>query len=206
MPRHFEEEDREAIRSGLLERGTELFSRYGFKKTNVDEVARLAGVSKGSFYSFFDTKEDFFVEILLETERHIRAILEENLFTGRLPVKEAFVDALSRQLLYLQDTPVLHILTRPEDYFFLFRKLDSAQMERLFAADEEYVIHLLQEARKYTPVRDVDPSVLTGAMRGISLMVLHRKEIGDPVFEESLKLILTATAEYLFPKETRNDD
>ena len=200
MSRHFETEEREAIRTELLTRGTELFNRYGFKKTNVDEVVRLAGVSKGSFYSFFDSKEEFFVEILLDTELKIRAILEENLFSSELPVKEAFVDALFRQLIYLQNTPVLHVMTRPEDYHFLFRKLDSDQIERLFAADEEYMIHLLQKVRPYAPVRDIDPAVLTGAMRGISLLVLHRKEIGGPVFEESLKLILTAIADYLFPQ------
>lgn len=200
MPRHFEEEEREVIRNELLARGGELFNRYGFKKTNVDEVVRLAGVSKGSFYSFFESKEDFFVEILLDTEREIRDIMEENLFSSELPIQEAFVDALFRQLLYLQNTPVLHILTRPEDYHFLFRKLDADQMAKLFTADEEFIIHLLQRARAYVPIRDVAPAVLTGAMRGISLLVLHRKEIGAPVFEDSLRFILAAFAEYLFPE------
>mgnify|MGYP006292830981 CR=1 FL=1 len=200
MPRHFEEEDREAIRTELLKQGTELFSRYGYKKTNVDEVVRLAGVSKGSFYSFFDSKEDFFVDILLDTEREIRIIIEDNFSSSELPVKEAFVDAIFRQLIYLQNSPVLQILTRPEDYHFLFRKLDSSQTAKLFTADEEYIIHLLEGARTYVPVRELDPSVLTGAMRGISLLVLHRREIGEPVFEDSLRLILTAFAEYLFPE------
>jgi AcrR family transcriptional regulator len=199
VPRHFEEEDRETIRTELLGRGAELFSRYGFRKTGVDEVARLAGVSKGSFYSFFDSKEDFFVEILLETERKIRETLEKNLFSSELPVKEAFVDALFRQLMYLRNTPVLHILTKPEEYHFLFRKLGPEQRGKLFAADEEYVIRLLQEAGNHLHLREVDPPVLTGALRGISLLVMHREEIGEPVFEDSLRLILTAVADYLFP-------
>ncbi len=198
MPRHFEEEDRRLIRTELLNRGSELFSKYGFKKTNLDEVVRLAGLSKGSFYSFFSSKEDFFVEILLQTESRVHEKLEEDLFTSELPVKEAFVDALLQQLLYLQHTPILHILTQPEEYHFLFRKVDAAQMEKLFAADEEYIERLLRRAGDYTQVREVDAAVLTGTMRGISLLLLHRNEIGDSVFEDSLKLILTALAEYLF--------
>lgn len=157
-------------------------------------------ITKGSFYSFFGSKEDFFVEILLQTERKVHEKLEEELFASELPVKEAFVDALSRQLLYLQNTPILHILTQPEDYQFLFRKIGSAQMEKLFAADEQYIERLLEKAGAYTPVREIEPAVLTGTMRGISLLLLHRKEIGESVFEDSLRLILTAMAEYLFPE------
>lgn len=200
MPRHFEEEDKKAIRRELLNRGSELFSRYGFKKTNLDEVVQQAGVSKGSFYSFFDSKEDFFVEILLQTERTVHDTLEEELFASELPVKEAFVEALAGQLLYLQNTPILHILTQPEEYHFLFRKIDPAHMEKLFAADEQYIKRLLQKAGAYTPVREIEPTVLTGTLRGISLLLLHRKEIGEAVFEDSLRLILTAMAEYLFPE------
>jgi hypothetical protein len=42
--------------------------------------------------------------------------------------------------------------------------------------------------------------VLTGTLRGISLLLLHRREIGEAVFEDALRLILTALAEYLFPE------
>lgn len=51
-------------RDRLLEQGLELFSRQGFHATGVQEIADASGVPKGSFYNYFDSKEQFAVEVL----------------------------------------------------------------------------------------------------------------------------------------------
>jgi TetR/AcrR family transcriptional repressor of nem operon len=53
-------------RSRLLEKGAELVSRQGFSATGVQDITAAAGVPKGSFYNYFDSKEAFGVEILTE--------------------------------------------------------------------------------------------------------------------------------------------
>ncbi|MCP4752911.1 MAG: TetR/AcrR family transcriptional regulator [Proteobacteria bacterium] len=45
----------------ILESAKEFFFRYGFKKTNVEEIAQAAGVGKGTIYNYFQSKEDLFV-------------------------------------------------------------------------------------------------------------------------------------------------
>lgn len=40
------------------------FSRWGFKKTSVDEIARAAGVAKGTIYLAAESKEDLFYQAL----------------------------------------------------------------------------------------------------------------------------------------------
>jgi len=44
-------------RDKLLHTAEELMLRDGYSATRVDDVIRKAGVSKGSFYHFFDSKE-----------------------------------------------------------------------------------------------------------------------------------------------------
>lgn len=48
----------------LLEAGQELMLSKGYPATTVDEICHAAGVSKGSFYHFFDTKEDLALAVL----------------------------------------------------------------------------------------------------------------------------------------------
>ncbi len=51
-------------RDQLLEEGLKLFSTRGFAATGVQEITDAGGVPKGSFYNYFDSKEDFALEVL----------------------------------------------------------------------------------------------------------------------------------------------
>ncbi len=63
MPRAFSEARKDQIRERLLRKGREYFIRYGLKKTSVDDLVKAAGISKGSFYRFFESKEALFLTI-----------------------------------------------------------------------------------------------------------------------------------------------
>ncbi len=39
------------------------FAKYGFKTTNINNIAREAGISIGSMYSYFESKEDLYLTI-----------------------------------------------------------------------------------------------------------------------------------------------
>lgn len=58
----------------LFEAAAELFARYGFRKTSIDDITRAAGVSKGAMYLEFPSKEALF-EALVRHE--FRAYLAE---------------------------------------------------------------------------------------------------------------------------------
>jgi TetR/AcrR family transcriptional repressor of nem operon len=54
------------VQSRLLSLGAELVRANGFNATGVQEITAAAGVPKGSFYNYFDSKEAFAVAILDE--------------------------------------------------------------------------------------------------------------------------------------------
>src|SRR5512142_3186432 len=73
MPKGFSEQERTLIRQRLVEQGYHLFSAYGLKKTTVEELAAAAGISKGAFYLFYDSKEALFMDVIEETaEKRLR--------------------------------------------------------------------------------------------------------------------------------------
>jgi AcrR family transcriptional regulator len=51
-------------RERLLESASSLFSRWGFDKTNVDDIAREAGISKGAVYLEFPNKDGLFKAVV----------------------------------------------------------------------------------------------------------------------------------------------
>lgn len=49
-------------RKRILESALSLFREKGFDQVSIDEITSTAGVSKGSFYTYFQTKSDIIIE------------------------------------------------------------------------------------------------------------------------------------------------
>ncbi len=51
-------------RARIVESARALFNRKGFVEVSIDEIMAHAGLTRGGFYSHFETKEDLFVEAI----------------------------------------------------------------------------------------------------------------------------------------------
>ncbi len=67
------EQKREETRRRLTRAGQRLFAEQGFDRTSVDEIAAAAGVSRRTFFHYFDSKEDV---VLSRHDDFERALLE----------------------------------------------------------------------------------------------------------------------------------
>ena len=56
----------------LLQAGHKQFSAHGLKKTNIEELAEVARISKGAFYHFYESKEALFMDVIEEVEQRSR--------------------------------------------------------------------------------------------------------------------------------------
>ena len=65
----------------LIQTGMDLISIHGYRAVSVGDIAREAGVSTGSFYTYFETKERFYEDILDQIET--RAIAQANRVIGQ---------------------------------------------------------------------------------------------------------------------------
>ncbi|PKN77720.1 MAG: hypothetical protein CVU48_10640 [Candidatus Cloacimonetes bacterium HGW-Cloacimonetes-1] len=84
----FEQSDK---RSAILKASTELFERYGYAKTSLEDISKAAHIGKGTIYYYFKSKEDIFVQIVQEfMEEFLRImktkIAEESSFEGKFTV------------------------------------------------------------------------------------------------------------------------
>jgi AcrR family transcriptional regulator len=52
----------------ILDAASELIQRWGYNKTTVDDIARQAGVAKGTIYLHWKTREDLFLALIRREE------------------------------------------------------------------------------------------------------------------------------------------
>lgn len=71
------EERKEARRRLILDTATRLFGKHGYHATTVPMIVAEADVSTGSFYMYFQNKEDVFNSALEELGRAIARVLDE---------------------------------------------------------------------------------------------------------------------------------
>lgn len=73
------ERRKESRHAELLAAAIDLFVERGFAATRLDEVAARAGVSKGTLYLYFQSKEDLFKAVVTETLVPLLANFERSL-------------------------------------------------------------------------------------------------------------------------------
>lgn len=52
-------------RERILQTAAQLFSRYGFRKTSIEDITRAAAISKGALYLEFGSKDELFDEVVV---------------------------------------------------------------------------------------------------------------------------------------------
>lgn len=68
---------KEARRGAILDAAKEEFAAKGFHSTTVADVARLAGVSYGSVYWYFESKDSLIHALMDDQERALRRHIDE---------------------------------------------------------------------------------------------------------------------------------
>ncbi len=63
-------------RDELIQVGKEIIVRQGFKSTGLNDILTTANIPKGSFYYYFDSKEDFGLAIVDDFAKEYRQRLE----------------------------------------------------------------------------------------------------------------------------------
>jgi AcrR family transcriptional regulator len=80
-------------REKILKVAIRIFSRYGFQKTTMDEIARTAHKAKGSVYYYFNSKEDLFRAVVQQEINEIKSGLT------RVIIKQQETTALIKEYL-----------------------------------------------------------------------------------------------------------
>ncbi len=198
MPK-FSDTEKEKIRESLLIHGRELFSRYGLRKTSVDDITKAVKIAKGSFYSFYKTKEELFLDIFTQVNQEMQTEIFKAFSESNKKPNTRLFDTLQMQYRYLDQTPIFQILMDEDEMEYLFRKYPQAgpQLQSFFA-DENYIPFVEELKKNGLLKKKLKTSFIVGLLKAVFL--LHRQKSNftpnqfKQVFDTYLSLIVDFVA------------
>jgi AcrR family transcriptional regulator len=158
-------------RARLVEAGKQVFAAQGLVDARIADIAAAAGVSYGTFYTYFDSKEELFREVAAEVGQRLRAPVDEVIYARGSTV--APEDRIREAILR-------HFTTYREEAGLL-RAIEQA--ERL---DEE-----VGAARELWRRKD------NGDVAG-SIRLLQRRGLADPALDADVAAAALGAMTYTF--------
>ncbi len=76
---------RDLNRENILNIAQEIFSKYGYKKTTLDDIANAVRKGKSSLYYYFNSKEDLFQAVIYKEVEILKHELEKVVFKNTTP-------------------------------------------------------------------------------------------------------------------------
>lgn len=197
MPRGFTDQEKQNIRSRLIETGKEAFGLYGIKKTSVEDLAKQSGISKGAFYQFFDSKEDLYFAVIrsYESQQHKQMveILSQKANNERVLLKTVFTAIMNQ----IDGDPFIKRVLEKKEFDYLWNKFTPEQLKLAMDADVDLASQLVEAWRAKGKLKIDDPALIAGVFRAIFFLYLHKEDIGENKFPDVVDLLLDASIERL---------
>jgi AcrR family transcriptional regulator len=114
------------VRAQIVDVARKIFTRYGFRKTTMEEIAAASRKGKSSIYYYFPSKEEIFRAVVEKEASELKERLEKTIHTDATPVEKLKA-------------------------YILFRLHHVRTLENFYAAlNEEYLSHMgfILEIRK----------------------------------------------------------
>lgn len=173
----------------LYDAAKRLFIENGFKETNISAITKAAHVAVGTFYLYYSSKEQLFMEIYKEENA---ALKQRCLFKLDLTQSPLIV---IRQMLRMnhegiQSNPILREWYRCDE----FRKIEKAYREEhaveslnfLYDAFLELILRWQAEGKMRA---DIDGNMIMMMFAALVNIDTHKDEIGMEYFPELLNLM-----------------
>lgn len=138
-----------AARGRVVEAAEQCFDRYGVAKTTVEDVARLAGVSRASVYRYFPGgRDEIILAALLASAREFLPQLPARLRTTR-SLGDAVIELIVSAVGWVRSEPWREALVATP----LSRTLSAKDFAALYAACADFIAPYFASARAAGLVR-----------------------------------------------------
>lgn len=162
----------DSTRESILNVATRLFGRFGFHKTSMDEIAKIARKAKGSLYYHFASKEDLFREVIVTEIGKLKNQLSIIVNNSDLSAFEKLKRYLIKRMEVLHTAKNYHE-TIKADFFEHFYFVDDIRAELDVWETENFKKIILQGIESGEFILDVEVDVTAD----VFLMLLKGLEV-----------------------------
>lgn len=164
--------DIDGTRDTIISVANRLFSRFGFHKTSMDEIAKVSRKAKGSLYYHFASKEELFKEVITKEIENLKNQLSAIVTNSKYNADEKLKNYLIKRMEMLNIASCYHE-TLKADFFEHFHFIDDLRTDLDNWEKENLKKILLEgvESGKFASVPEIN------VVLDVFLMVLKGLEI-----------------------------
>lgn len=194
MAKAFSESEQALIKEKLKKGAIEYVQRYGIRKVTVDELVKYAGISKGAFYLFYDSKELLFFDAIMEYHQQLHDAVSASIESVK---GEITPDVLTETLFkVIKDNQSFWAsLFANGDLEYMLRKLPKQISEAHLMDDDKFFNQFFQDIHV---AQNIKTEIFSGALKAVSLTILHVDTIGEEIFDDVLKILLKSVFQQAF--------
>ena len=198
MPRAFTDVEKETIRERLMQAGRDCFTRYGLKKTTIEDLTRPAGIAKASFYLFFDSKEALYVQIMFDEMPAMMNRLAAASYEKTDDAREALVLLMKAIVHEIEANPLSkEIIDQPDEFMRLAQSLNFEEIIEQAQAIYVPMLQWFMAKQAAGEIIEGDPQELVFALGMIKLLPINRDRIPDPLYDRMFALMPQVIADGL---------
>ncbi len=187
MPKSFTEKEKTYIRDRLIREAEACLAMYGVRKTTVDELVHRAGIPKGTFYLFYESKEALIFDVILKLNTEVQQqLLQTIAVMGAKPSVEQLTDIILGFYQSLDGSFLLKLIENGELEFLLQKA--PPEVAHINAMEDDAMAARLMAL--FPEANAQQAELISAAMRGAFLMMLHKKEIAYEPFSDVLRLMI----------------
>lgn len=188
MAQPFTSEQREAIRASLFDSARRHALAPGLKKTSLEALTADAGISKSSFYKFYESKEQLFLAVAAEWEREIiSGAMSAMAHSGASSDKERAAAAVLSAFEAIHRLGIARFLR--EDLPLLMQSLPGSAARAHYMSSAQGIFSALCQAQIHFTAPD---EIVLSVIQMMYLSILNIQEIGDSFFPALHALVQSA--------------
>jgi len=153
-----------ATRARLLDAAKQIFEENGFLEARISDIAKRAGLSHGSFYHYFDSKEQVFREVAELVDDRLSEMMESVIFApdAEADPRSRLYTALRRHLeSYRDEARIMGVIEQVARYDDHVAGVRSARTAR----HREAIAHSIRQMqRRGTADPTLDPVITAAAL------------------------------------------
>ena len=157
-----------------------VFSEKGFAAAKLDEIARRAGVSKGTLYLYFKDKEQLFRAVVRDTVSPNIDHLRDAIMATSLPFAQIVPLFLARLSSVAATMPLGSVVKMVIGESGNFPELARVWQEQVVSKALGIMVELIEKAQQKGEVRPGDPRFHAFTLMGPMLMGLMYREVLQP--------------------------
>ncbi|WP_293972335.1 TetR/AcrR family transcriptional regulator [Sphingomonas sp.] len=182
----------------LLDAAAEEFGERGFHEASISRITQRAGVAIGSFYTYFDSKEEIFTALVRDLSGQVRDFVAPRLAGVRGGIEIEAAGQAAFLGFVRQHKEIYRIIDEAEF-------VDPASYREHYARTAERIARRLEEASQRGEISPGSAEVRAWALMGINVFLGLRFGVwnDDLAIEEVVKTSGDLIAHGLAPREPR---